>query len=528
MKLLKIGREKPCNIVLHSDKISALHAELLILDSGEYLLTDKNSTNGTYVGNRRIEPNTEVQVQPGDLIRFADIELNWAYVPKPDKTGDCKQIVNIGTHHRNDIVISGTFASRFHAVLKIAKNGKAFIRDVGSRNGTVVNGTKIEANKDVRIKAGDSIMCGDVDVTDELKPYIPNTLGWIKTASIAALIAAVVVAAVLIIPRFIIKPVKPSDLRPAVAYVRACFHYTVKFEDNPIPGGNWTGVISLDENIDQSLLQPYQASAFFIDREGRLATNRHVAMPWAKEYRTEQLDNAIKEAALQLLDSYVPIEEINTWEDAERLANHSLLGHDIIAYASAHANNSGYQFQKNVKSIIKRLRNSPITISGEMDYLTIGYPGRYYTHEDEFDRCHVVTQSDTNDRDIALLQLNTKKTPEWIRYIFDIRNARTDKLEPLKETLYTIGYPNGLIWALDTDTKSLEPEIREVKCGKVPSKYTFEFQGESVGGASGSPIFDRKGHLVGVLWGGWSDSATFGHACQAKFLLNMYNEEIGL
>ena len=31
MRLLKIGRDASCNIVLHSDKVSSLHAEMTIL-----------------------------------------------------------------------------------------------------------------------------------------------------------------------------------------------------------------------------------------------------------------------------------------------------------------------------------------------------------------------------------------------------------------------------------------------------------------------------------------------------------------
>ena len=101
------------------------------------------------------------------------------------------------------------------------------------------------------------------------------------------------------------------------------------------------------------------------------------------------------------------------------------------------------------------------------------------------------------------------------------------KLEPLKETLYTIGYPAGNYRAIDKTNHSLEPDIREVKCSKVPEKYDFEFQGESLGGASGSPIFRKNGELVGILWGGSRLGATFGVACQAKYLKDMYIEEVG-
>ena len=76
MKLIRIGSSSSCDIVLHSEFVSGHHAEMILLDNGEIILEDKNSTNGTFVGNKRISPNKEVTVRRGDYIRFADVELH--------------------------------------------------------------------------------------------------------------------------------------------------------------------------------------------------------------------------------------------------------------------------------------------------------------------------------------------------------------------------------------------------------------------------------------------------------------------
>ena len=70
--------------------------------------------------------------------------------------------------------------------------------------------------------------------------------------------------------------------------------------------------------------------------------------------------------------------------------------------------------------------------------------------------------------------------------------------------------------------------IRETKCSKEPGKYDFEFQANSVGGSSGSPVFNIKGQLVGVLWGGSQVAGAATKAVHAKFLKKMYEEETGL
>ena len=52
MRLLKIGRDAGCDIVLHSDKVSSLHAEITLMNSGDIMLEDKGSRNGTFIMNQ--------------------------------------------------------------------------------------------------------------------------------------------------------------------------------------------------------------------------------------------------------------------------------------------------------------------------------------------------------------------------------------------------------------------------------------------------------------------------------------------
>ena len=86
----------------------------------------------------------------------------------------------------------------------------------------------------------------------------------------------------------------------------------------------------------------------------------------------------------------------------------------------------------------------------------------------------------------------------------------------------------GIIWGLDDNSKSLEPTIRETKCSKEPSKYDFEFQANSVAGSSGSPVYNKKGQLVGILYGSYSIAGGATKAIHAKFLKKLYEEEVNL
>jgi len=64
---IRIGRESTiCEIVLENPKVSRLHAEVVAID-GKVLLIDRNSSNGTYVNDQKIDKRF---LQDGDIIYF--------------------------------------------------------------------------------------------------------------------------------------------------------------------------------------------------------------------------------------------------------------------------------------------------------------------------------------------------------------------------------------------------------------------------------------------------------------------------
>lgn len=517
MKLLTIGRSPSCNIVLNSEKVSSLHAEITVLDNGDIFLEDKNSTNGTFVGNNKVNANIEVPVRKGDYIRFANVELQWALVPAPEDNSRYKAIYNIGSNYRNEIHVEGSTVSRFHGSLKITKDDKAFLID-HSKNGTTVNGAKILSGKEYRVKKGDVVSCGGVPV--DISKYIPSS-NWIK------IVAGVAVAAALAgVVFWVISGINPPvrEYAPASTYVHAYFYYQVEFTDDPFQFGPQT--IDATYTISDKHPIAYSGTAFFLDRKGRMGTNRHVAVPW--EYIKEKEKEQISQSIATARESAIPINQIKYAEDLVTLQKASRQGAIVCAQISNELNKgvpTSVVLNK-YNGLINRFKTSPFKISGRMAYMAVGYAKRNYSSETEFDRCTVVDESGNRDIDLAILQLNTKKTPENIEHIYDIKKARlsSKELNPQEESLYTIGYPEGLLMALTKDHRGIEPEIRELKCSKTPGKYNFEFQGESIGGASGSPIFDKKGRLVGVLWGGWTTGATYGLACHIKYLEEMYNK----
>jgi len=535
MKLIRIGSSQSCDIVLNSKYVSSLHAELTVLDDGKIILEDKNSRNGTTVGNKPVEPDTPMTIQRGDKVMFADEPLVWARVPMPEKLTGFKRVMNIGSNFRNDIILNSPTVSRYHGSLRI-KGNKAFIHDNGSKNGTLLNGVKIESGKDVRIKKGDSIQCGSEDITEQIKAFIPNNIGKIAAISAACVAALALLgggAYALWGKSKAPVPSQPSGYQDAVVFLLAGFHTEITFDDDAgsglvarfdAKGASWKD----DENAEKEPIF-LQATAFFIDREGRMVTNKHAATPW-DEYLKKTYDN---DPSITW-EEYMKQEFEKFWPD--RLEISRLMSSDNRVYNQAVRDLrmtevgrkflSGCNSPADIGAKITRLFKSKVKIQGYLDYIAVGYPGHKYTAIDEFQRCDTIAVANDPNVDLAVLQLNDKKTPDYIKYVFDIRNWNEKTLVPQKDVLYTIGYPAGLMWGQDEKSDALAPSLYDTKCSQVPTRYEFQIQNATIGGSSGSPVFNKKGELVGILYGTYDKVAS--KAIQVKFLKKLYDEEVKL
>ena len=541
MRLLKIGSSPDCDIVLNSRRVSALHAELIMLNNGDILLEDKGSTNGTFVNNQPIKQGASVPVRRGDLIRFADTELQWASVPQPTNNSMFKKIYGIGSNMRyNDIQVTGNTVSHFHATLKIDKNGRAFIED-HSLNGTSINGKRIAAHQNVRVKRGDDVVVGGVPV--DLKPYIKPDI-WSTVLKVGGSSAAI--AAVVMLAMMIIGPdnhsicggyIDPYEYVSSVAYVHAYYHYTAKIVGDPfvsicqkynipysseykigVDSKGRMGIIS-----DTSSYSPigYGATAFFVSQDGKMITNRHVAAPW--KFASEAEKAEINRIVTKLKESSMSANQLKTKEDLSALFVDAIFGSMISSVT--------YQlFDKDLMSVadldatIKIYKNCPISINGELDYIAVGYPNRRYTSIDEFERCTAIGEARDENVDIALLQLNSGTTPPTVVRTFDLNKSILNPkgIVPLKDRYYYIGYPAGVAFNVRED--GLRPQAKEVLVSRDPERYTIDLQGEVIGGASGSPVFDKRGRLIGVISSHYTIGSTMGRCELIKYAKELYDE----
>lgn len=189
-----VGREG--DILLTDSRCSRKHAKIY-LEEGRVFVEDIGSTNGTTVNEQPLEPNTKVELKPGDKVAFAGVEMTLHFPgeasatqlpqlnktttldapPAPEKpaaflvTEEERYPMRLGENRigrkpENDVVISDPYVSSSHGILEIGDR-TAYYTDVGSTNGSFLNGARLEPQQKTTLQPGDVLKIGQKDFTIE-------------------------------------------------------------------------------------------------------------------------------------------------------------------------------------------------------------------------------------------------------------------------------------------------------------------------------------------------------------------------
>jgi len=76
-----IGRDTNCTIVLNHPSISKQHAKIEYdIQTNSAILTDLNSTHGTFVNNMKLSQNQFIKLNSGDVIVFGQSDIQYTYL----------------------------------------------------------------------------------------------------------------------------------------------------------------------------------------------------------------------------------------------------------------------------------------------------------------------------------------------------------------------------------------------------------------------------------------------------------------
>jgi len=214
-----VGRES-ADISINNKTVSRRHAVLRVSENNTVIVEDTSSTNGTKCGGIRVSPGQPVALSDGVIVQFGEIKLTTvippaaatpaastpsaqpAYpaiessgeAPPPpplalmppiqsiaDSSAAARLVgadgavyplgdgaISFGRRNSNTYVLSeDSYVSGAHAVIT-QENGRFYLMDLGSTNGSRLNGRRITANHQEPLSDGDEILLGQTPFTFHL------------------------------------------------------------------------------------------------------------------------------------------------------------------------------------------------------------------------------------------------------------------------------------------------------------------------------------------------------------------------
>ena len=146
---LTVGRDPArCKMVMEHASVSSVHAQFAI--KGDHVEVIDQSANGTFVNGIRVKT---AELHDGDYITFGrysgkSLIFRSGLEPqlKMENIDLAKDHLVIGRDPSCDVVIAHPVVSKKHAEI-IKQNGKSLIVDLGSVNGTFVNGIRVKRHE---------------------------------------------------------------------------------------------------------------------------------------------------------------------------------------------------------------------------------------------------------------------------------------------------------------------------------------------------------------------------------------------
>ena len=168
-----LGRNRANMVQIVSPIVSGQHAKIELTAKG-HTITDLDSTNGTFVNGRHLQPNIPHLLASNDIIRFSDVLGNSAsltYIAPtgfteildldPSKTYELTETISyIGRNPKTAISLDHPTVSWNHARVIEGDGERYAIQDLSSNNGTFINGKQLPQRRMQALSRGDVIQIG--------------------------------------------------------------------------------------------------------------------------------------------------------------------------------------------------------------------------------------------------------------------------------------------------------------------------------------------------------------------------------
>lgn len=490
MRTIKIGKSSANDFVVSDDTVSRQHAVLTILDSGEVIIKDLNSLNGTFVDGKRI---SEAKLLPGQVVSIGKTILDWQKMvssasnprPKNFRPSDAVETRKVGKEMDNDIHFPYPDVSRRHALLCKKQNGSISIVDCDSTNGTFVNGFPITGEKVLQHR--DKVLIANKYPFDWEKVFPDKS----KSSNAWKFIVGIAAAFAILFGLWFLfgyeRPLSPAKIyamyKNSVVLIFQESGYRVTINGRLI-GDIYSSFSKLNYcHVKDGEPEPGSIGAsgtgFFISKDGKIMTNRHVVSITDKE---KEKQTALVKEAIQ-----------NVFVTLASRANSKEESIALLAIAQ------NVEVNYEVNTYI--LRNDT-----------------YFSSKSDLIPCSVIKTSQDDNLDVAIIQTNQKgkEITDWdeIRLVDLSDIAKTTDME-IGDKVYTIGFPKS--FTIATTEIGIEANNQSGEITQERGEYIYGHNITIHQGASGSPVFDCHGRFAGIIVSGFLGlSQGYNHAVQPQ------------
>jgi pSer/pThr/pTyr-binding forkhead associated (FHA) protein len=149
-----IGRVSDADVVVETPDVSRIHGRVQWID-GRWRYTDNSSRNGTYVSGTK---RNDIAIEGSVIVNLAGASgPEITLLPATDLITAPVGRITLGRAADNDVVVDDAGVSRHHAIFHCTAAGGLEITDLGSHNGTFVNGDRIDQSS---LEEGDKVTIG--------------------------------------------------------------------------------------------------------------------------------------------------------------------------------------------------------------------------------------------------------------------------------------------------------------------------------------------------------------------------------
>lgn len=283
-------------------------------------------------------------------------------------------------------------------------------------------------------------------------------------------------------------------------------------------------------------------TAFFIDDQGTMLTNRHVVLPEIPKSEVKRYVKGLVKAAKAYYQELQSVMEARYDQLSEEISNDTYVGYDDdygFYTQESEANNErraqqeelaeAYQAAQQRIDAIEELDLDEIQISTHCK-VSIAYHDTYVTSIDDFKPCVVIRTSDDENVDLALIRLNSKSTP-GNAHIFslpedegNVLGADKEERESLKlnQQLTLIGYNEGV--KLAATREGIKAQLTTGNVSQQPDDDRVMYTIPVLHGSSGSPVLNPWGEVVAVNFAGIDGTQSFNFGIPLKQIRKFLNQ----